>query len=226
MGRTLVPWRRGALAVVASCVLVVVAGGVAFHGDAGVDRFDARAYGWVHDHVDASVLVQAIRLTTPWAVITLTAVTTAVAALLRRYRLALLAGLGPLAAVVLTEYVLKPLVHRTVGSPPGGAETYAYPSGHETGLSSLTLLLVLVLFGLTRSRAVLIGALVVALLVDAVAAVALVGLRYHFATDTIAAVGVSGAVVVGLALLLDARPRAQSLSAPGGSAPSSTARGA
>jgi membrane-associated phospholipid phosphatase len=116
----------------------------------------------------------------------------------RRWPAVTLAVAGPLVAVVLTEFVLKPLVGRTYN---GGL---ALPSGHTTSIASLAWVFVLVFVASSTRpwwwRAGL--ALLAAAVVSAVAG-AMVATDRHYFTDTVAGAMVATAVVGTLALVLD-----------------------
>ena len=118
-----------------------------------------------------------------------------------------LALLGPLLAMITTSLVLKPLIDRT----RSGA--LAFPSGHTTAIGSMALAAGVLLLGWTVVPRALrrAGAVVLTLLVFAVGA-SMVGRGYHYPSDTIGAVGVALAVVLLVALVVDAagdRARAQ-----------------
>jgi undecaprenyl-diphosphatase len=206
MAARLVPWPRAALALVGVCLAVAIAGAVKFHDDVQPTGLDARFSSWVGKTFSTSALETALKLTTPGWVTGIIALTALFVLLQRRFRLATVAALGPAIAVVLTEYVLKPLVHREFGGTVvvNGRELYAYPSGHETGVASLTTVLVLVLIAYTDSRMALLAGVAAAVVIDVVAAIALVGNHYHFVTDTVGAIALSVAIIVGLALAVDA----------------------
>jgi membrane-associated phospholipid phosphatase len=124
----------------------------------------------------------------------------AVAALTgRRWPALLLTVAGPLAAVVLTEFVLKPLVGRTY---EGGL---SLPSGHTTSITSMAWVFVLVFVAGGRQRPWWLRAGLVGLAVLAVLGVAgsMVALNQHYTTDTVAGALVATAVVGAVALLLD-----------------------
>jgi PAP2 superfamily protein len=131
------------------------------------------------------------------------------AALARHWRLFALAAVAPGLSIVLTEYVLKPAIDRYVYLPGIPQETLqrfysgAFPSGHETGVASAALL-VLVAFGQLRLPAAARAAIVAGLASWlALAAAGLVRNAYHYATDTIGSVGLSAAVVLGTAMVID-----------------------
>ena len=99
--------------------------------------------------------------------------------------------IGPLAAVVITEQVAKPLVGRHLG-PFGGD---SYPSGTVTAAAALVTVVTLAAPIVLRPLVGLAG-----LMVIGAVGIAVVGLRWHFPTDAI-----GGALVgVGSVLTLDA----------------------
>ena len=110
-----------------------------------------------------------------------------------------LAVLGPLLAMITTSLVLKPLIDRT----RSGA--LAFPSGHTTAIGSLAVAAGTLLLGWRVVPRVLrwAGAGVLTLLVLAVGA-SMVGRGYHYPSDTMGAVGVALAVVLLVALVVDA----------------------
>lgn len=120
----------------------------------------------------------------------------------RRYDGVLLVVCSVVVAVGLDDYVLKPLVHRTyLGS-------LVFPSGHTTATitlaSVLTLLLVPVVArreGARRWLAVLV--LVVAWLAVVAVVLAVIALRWHYFTDTVAGAAVGVGTVCGVALVID-----------------------
>ncbi|MDT7568317.1 MAG: hypothetical protein QOG76_6941 [Pseudonocardiales bacterium] len=117
----------------------------------------------------------------------------------RRWPAVLLAVAGPTAAVVLTEFVLKPLVGRT---HEGGL---SLPSGHTTSITAMAWVFVLLFVAGARHRLWWLRALLAVLALAAVLAVAgsMVALNQHYATDTMAGALEATAVVGAVALLLD-----------------------
>jgi len=144
------------------------------------------------------------------------------AAVTRQRNLAVFAAVGPLVALGVTELIGKPLVDRLLG--PGvlrgstaGAVSGAYPSGHETGLVSWLLVGLLVVFRQTGSVRWRVAALVVAVVWAVLGAFGLTMNYYHYATDTIGAMGLTVAVVLGVALLFDRYTAARGRVGCGGS---------
>jgi membrane-associated phospholipid phosphatase len=113
---------------------------------------------------------------------------------------AVLAAAAVPAAVGLDEGLLKPLVHRTY------LGNVVYPSGHTTAMITLAATVtVLLLIPPQPARAGALRVLVpaAACVLGAVVAVALIGLRWHYFTDTVAGAAVGIGTVCGLALILD-----------------------
>jgi membrane-associated phospholipid phosphatase len=107
--------------------------------------------------------------------------------------------LGPPLAMVTTSLVLKPIVERTRGGE------LAFPSGHTTSVASLAVACGVLVLGLTALpwAARLLAVTGLAGLVLAVGA-GLIADEIHYPTDTLGAVGVALAVVLGVALAVDA----------------------
>jgi hypothetical protein len=129
------------------------------------------------------------------------------ALLFRRWDIAVFATASPLLAIFLTEVVLKPVVGRYLSYEFVGLalpHSGAFPSGHETGLAALTVELAVLV--LRAPIAAVWRALAVVLLAvwTAVGAVGLAANLYHYATDCVGGVLVSLAVVLGVALVVDA----------------------
>jgi membrane-associated phospholipid phosphatase len=117
----------------------------------------------------------------------------------QRWPALVLAVAGPLLAVMLTAFLLKPLVGRTHDGD------LALPSGHATSVTALAWVLVLafVAGGLPRAVWLRITLVVLAVLGVVGVSLAMVALQRHYPTDTVAGVLVGTAVVAALAWLLD-----------------------
>ncbi|MCP2267694.1 phosphatase PAP2 family protein [Actinokineospora diospyrosa] len=120
-----------------------------------------------------------------------------------RPRIALLAVFGPVAAVTVNTWVLKPVVGRELD------DYLAYPSGHTTALVSILTVFTLVTASNAapgqRLRAT-IGTAALALVLTAVAVSAIVGLRYHYLTDTVGGFCWAVGAVITVAAVLDLVP--------------------
>jgi undecaprenyl-diphosphatase len=212
-------WRGPAAVVAVLCAVATISFGIALHGGMRTG-FDDWAFRTLDGHGAWQGRDASLGPSEPAVSFTVITIVAVAAALTRRWRLVALSVAGPVIAVVLTEYVVKPAVHRVMAVPVPGWSMYtgttAYPSGHETGVASAAAL-VLVAVGQVAVRPG-VRAAVVAALVGwvAVAAAGLVRNGYHYATDTFGAAGLSFAVVVGVAMAVDTagsrvRPRERQL---------------
>lgn len=168
-----------------------------------------------------------LQLSDPYFTVALLACVAICGALARRWDIAVLAVVGPALAIVLVEYVLKPVFGRQLGPYVLYGSTVdalrgSYPSGHETGVVSTALLLLIVSAQVQLSRGWRVVVCVVLALWSVLAAVGLVRNFYHYATDTIGAMGFTVAFMLGTALLVDR----SSLSSLGGRSRPSTSRAA
>ncbi len=113
---------------------------------------------------------------------------------------AVLAAAAVPATAGLNDGLFKPLVHRTY------LGVLSYPSGHTAATSALAATVVVLLLvppQVVRTgplRVLLAGA---ACMLGCVVAAGVIGLRWHYFTDTVAGAAVGIGTVCGLALLLD-----------------------
>jgi undecaprenyl-diphosphatase len=153
-----------------------------------------------------------------------------VAVLRRRWDVLALTVITPLLTTGLTEKVFKPLFDRTnltVVQATGSSEARAYPSGHESAVSALLVIIGLVVLQAPLRVATKIAWLLVLAAYYTLSVFGLVGAYYHFATDTVGSLGLALAVVPGTALVLDRlRRRRPPVSEPGAPDPARTARAA
>ena len=192
------PW---AVALLAGCAILVAVLGALFARQATADRFD-RA-------VDAPVIAWfdgrpglAVRLAYPGTLIPAVVLSAAIvlACLLTgRRNGAVLAAAAVPVATGLSEAVIKPLVHRTY------LGQVVYPSGHTATIFALAATVTLLLLAsppyAARALRILISAAACAVAVIVV--IAVIGLRFHYLTDTVAGAAVGTGTVCGLALILD-----------------------
>lgn len=193
--------RRPAAIVAAGCVLVVATlGALSAHQDHG-HAVDRAVDSWVIGlHVPSHVLSGLSLLGGSSEMIALTTALALACLLARRVSGAVLAVVSVPIAAALTELVLKPLVHRTI------AGDLSYPSGHTTGLFALATVIAVVLLGSRSGRpwlAVRIAVVIAAALVACSVGFAMIGLSYHYFTDTVGGAAVGTGVVLGTAFLLD-----------------------
>jgi membrane-associated phospholipid phosphatase len=193
------PWAGGLLAC---CAILVTVLGVLFahQTQAGwLDHaVDAPVITWLGGHAGLGRWLVAPGSPIPAAVLS---AAIAVACLLAgRLNGAVLAVAAVPAADGLVEGLLKPLVHRTyMGS-------LVYPSGHTTTVFALAATVtVLLLIPPRPARAGALRVLIPAAACAAgvVVAVGVIGLRWHYFTDTVAGAAVGIGTVCGLALILD-----------------------
>ena len=205
------PW-AGALG--ACCAVLVAVLGVLFAHQVRADGFDhaidSRVIAWLGGHRGLLLWLAAPGSLIPAAVLCVAIV--AVCLLAGRLNGALLAAVAVPVAVGLDEALLKPLVHRTYWG------SVVYPSGHTTAVFTLAATLTVLLLASPRpveatavkatavktaAPRVLIPAAACAL--GLVVAIAVIGLQWHYFTDTVAGAAVAIGTVCGLALLLDLR---------------------
>jgi len=193
------PW---AGALLACCAVLVAVLGVLFAHQATADRFDhavdSPIITWFSRHRGLLPWLASPGSYVPAAVLTAAIV---VACLLAgRLNGAALAAAAVPVAVGLNDGLLKHLVHRTyLGS-------LAYPSGHTSAVFALVATLTVLLVvppRPTRARALRVLIPVAACAVGGVVALAVIGLRWHYFTDTVAGAAVGIGTVCGLALILD-----------------------
>jgi len=199
------PWRPLALLswLAAAAVLGALSwhfahGSATNHPDAAVaSRVQARLAA--HPHL----LSMAARLGSPRVVIGGAVVVAVLCLLARRPKAALFALVAAPAAGAVTEFVLKPAVHREQH-----VNALLFPSGHTTGAFALALTVVIVLLPHEQTRLLpAIARLVIgvaALALATVVAVAVVALGWHYVTDAIGGLVTAVVVVVGLAGVFDA----------------------
>jgi membrane-associated phospholipid phosphatase len=193
------PW---VAALLAACLILVAVLGVLFTHQTTADRFD--------QVIDSPIITWlggdpglALRLAFPGSQLPAAALSAAIAAaclIAGRLNGALLAAIAVPAAVGLNDHLCKPLVHRTyLGS-------LSYPSGHTAAMFAVAATVTVLL--LIPARPAKVWALRVVIPVAACAlggivAIGVIGLRWHYFTDTVAGAAVGIGTVCGLALLLD-----------------------
>ncbi|WP_051580599.1 phosphatase PAP2 family protein [Pseudonocardia acaciae] len=195
-------WRAVVVTLAAVSALGAVALGWWYAGHSSAGLLDAALGGPLVEHADGhrSYLWPVADLGSPPALL-LGMIALVWAAVRTRRRPALvLAVAGPVLAVTVTEFVLKPLVGRTF---EGGG--LSLPSGHATSITSLAWVLVLAFVAGGLPRAGWLRATLVGLAAAAVVGVsaAMVALERHYATDTVAGVLVATAVVGAVTVAVD-----------------------
>ncbi|MFC0438503.1 hypothetical protein [Kutzneria buriramensis] len=193
--------RRPAVGLVVVCAVVVAVGAALYHGERRAGAFDDA----VDDRLftvfgrDRLLLYDLLHVADLAVVATVLAVVVVTAVLRRRFDIAALAALGPLASILITEVVLKPLVGRRYNST-----LLSYPSGHTVGTVSECAALGVILLGatgLTLALRVALGVLLAA--VSGIVMLALIVDGFHYSTDTVAGLCLSVGIVTLVALGLD-----------------------
>ena len=218
--------RRAAALVVTGCAAVTASLALAFAGQAhpdGLDRaVDAQVRSGLGQYQEQLRLLAKLGGEVPFAVLTAVLILACLAT--RRWRGAALAGLAVPGAVALTEYMLKPLVGRTILS---GYD--CFPSGHTTALVALAATCAVLLAGPVRPRwpgAVRLLLILGAALIAVGVAASMVARGYHYFTDTVAGTAVGIGMVLLTALIIDwaaGWPRAWSPRRRAGDTPVTTA---
>ena len=202
--RPLVPaaMRCLAVAILGGCVTVTVLLGALVAHQTHAGSLDA----WVDARIQVGLSGQRRVLNDvsglgdlkPVAVMTAVLVLACLAT--RRWRGAVLVAVAVPAAASVTEFVLKPVIGRTL------AGDLSFPSGNETRVFALAAALAVLLAGPPRGRipaAVRLLVTLVVLLAAGAAGVALVGLGHHYFTDAVGGAAVGVAVVLATAFILD-----------------------
>jgi membrane-associated phospholipid phosphatase len=198
--------RRSARIAVVAAITALAVLSIVLH-DRGNTSFDTWALRELYVHIGDGWKGVLLGLTTPMLSIIGLGLIAVGAAIGRRWEIVALAVVGPVAALVLTEIVLKPVVDRhwlqvtTQGVQVIGP---AFPSGHETGLVSMLLVLAVLSWRIGLAPRLRIAVLTLLALWGLLGAVGLVRGFYHYTTDTVGAVAVSAACVLGTALAIDA----------------------
>jgi len=193
--------RRSAVGLVVLSVAVVAVGAVLYHGERRGGRLDDTVDDWLFTVFgrDRVLLYQLLHVADLPVVIAALAVVLVAALMRGRPDIAALAAIGPLAAIGLTEVVLKPLVQRRYNF------FLSYPSGHTVGTLSECAVLGVILLGatgLTLALRVAMGVLLLA--ACGIVMLALIVDGFHYFTDTVAGAFLSVGVVALTALAVDA----------------------
>jgi membrane-associated phospholipid phosphatase len=198
-GRSLLtaPGRPRAGGLLAGCAILVVVLGVLFAHQATADKFDhavdSPVITWFGSHQHLALWLAFPGTLIPAVVLSAAMVIGCL--LTGRLAGAVLAAVAVPVAIGLNEVLLKPLVHRTY------LGQITYPSGHTATTFALAATVTLLLLGTRRPLRILIPA--VAFVLGCVVAIAVIGLRWHYFTETVAGAAVGIGTVCGLALVLD-----------------------
>jgi membrane-associated phospholipid phosphatase len=195
--------RAWAGVLLAGCVILVAVLGALFAHHTTADRFDravdSPVITWFAHRQDLAGWLAFPGTTIP--AVALTVVIVVACLLAGRLNGAVLAAVAVPVATVLNEALIKPLVHRTY------LGQVVYASGHTATIAALAATVtVLLLAPAPRSiggRPLRVLILAVAYLAGLAVVIGVIGLRYHYLTDTVAGAAVGTGTVCGLALALD-----------------------
>jgi membrane-associated phospholipid phosphatase len=194
--------RRPATVAAAASALILIALGVRYAGESSGRWLDETALAlfraWMPMRRGAARWL--IELADPLPLVVLVALLAGACLVLGRWRLAVLAVVGPAMTGVATT-VLKELIGRTKNGD------LAYPSGHGGAATALALVAGLLLVSLLRVRLWAAVSIVTGLTVAVGGgmAVAMTLTNYHYLTDTLGGFCAAVSVVLGVALLLERR---------------------
>jgi membrane-associated phospholipid phosphatase len=194
--------RTWAAMTLAACVIVVVLTGLLLKGKTGPDGLD--------NAVDSPVIAffRAHGGFLPWfalpgtlsPAIAVSAVIAGGCLIAKRPNGAVLAVAAVPAATGLDDGLLKHLFDRTY------LGVLSFPSGHTTSVSGMAATLAILLLvppQRARTRAVRAAVVAAACLITVMVVIGVIGLRWHYFTDTVAGAAVGVGTVLGLAFLLD-----------------------
>jgi membrane-associated phospholipid phosphatase len=202
--------------LVASCVVLVAVLGMVFAHQTTADRLDhaidSPIVTWLEGHPSLAVGLAAPGSLLP--AVALSAAVVLACLLTGRINGAVLAAAAVPAAVGLNDGLLKHLVHRTY------LGVLSYPSGHTTTMFALAAMVTVLLIPPRPAKAGPLRLLipVAACVLGCVVAVGVIGLQWHYFTDTVAGAAVGIGTVCALALLLDLPTWLRKLSVTGVSA--------
>jgi membrane-associated phospholipid phosphatase len=188
--------------LLACCAILVTVLGLLFAHQTTADRLDhaidSPVIAWLGGHPGLAAWLAAPGSGLP--AIGLSAVIVVACLLTGRLNGAVLAAAAVPAAVGVNDGLCKPLVHRTY------LGALSYPSGHTATLFALAATLAVLFYIPPRpagARVLRIAIPAAACVLGCVVAVGVIGLRWHYFTDTVAGAAVGIGTVCGLALLLD-----------------------
>jgi membrane-associated phospholipid phosphatase len=194
--------RLWAVALLACCAILVTVLGVLFAHHATADRLDRSIdtpiITWLAGHPGL-----AARLASPGSQLPAVVLSVAIVAaciLTRRLNGAMLAAAAVPAAIGLNDGLCKPLVHRTY------LGVLTYPSGHTATMFALAATVTILLLTPPQSaKTWALRALIPAgaCVLGGMVAVGVIGLRWHYFTDTVAGAAVGIGTVCALAIILD-----------------------
>jgi membrane-associated phospholipid phosphatase len=194
--------RRWAVVLMTCCALLVAVLGVLFAHQARPDSFDQAVdspiISWFSGHQRLSLWLAAPGSTIPATVLCAALVLGCL--LTSRTKGAVLAGLALPIAVGLDDGLLKHLFHRTY------LGQLTYPSGHTTAAVTIAASAAMLFLGPMRPampRPLRLAIPAIGCLLVVAVAIGVIGLQWHYFTDTVGGAAVGIGAVFGVALGLD-----------------------
>jgi membrane-associated phospholipid phosphatase len=194
--------RLGAGLLLTCCAILVAALGLLFAHQTTADRLDHAIdppiITWLAGHPGLAAWLAFPGSQRP--AVALSVVIVVACLLTRRLNGAVLAAVAVPAAVGVNDGLCKPLFHRTY------LGVLSYPSGHTATMFALAATVAVLLYvppRPVRARALRIVIPAATCVLGGVVAVGVIGLQWHYFTDTVAGAAVGIGTVCGLALLLD-----------------------
>ena len=186
----------------ACCAVLIAVLGVLFAHQAQADRFDhavdSPIITWLESHQGLAAWLAAPGSRIP--AVGLSAAIVVACLLAGRLDGAVLGAAAVPAAVGLNDGLLKHLVHRTY------LGVLTFPSGHTAAAFALAATIAVLLLAPpqpTRTRPLRLMITGAACVLGGIVAAGVIGLRWHYFSDTVAGAAVGIGTVCGLALLLD-----------------------
>ena len=188
--------------LLACCAILVTVLGLLFAHQATADRLDraidSPIINWLEHHPGLAAWLAYPGSQRP--AVALTVVIVIACLLTRRLKGAVLAAAAVPAAVGVNDGLCKPLFHRTY------LGVLSYPSGHTATMFALAATVAVLLYVPSRSTGIRAFQIVIpaaACMLGGAVAVGVIGLRWHYFTDTVGGAAVGIGTVCILALLLD-----------------------
>jgi membrane-associated phospholipid phosphatase len=203
ISRPLVADRARGPVVVVICLAVIVVAvlGMRYANHDAAGPLDRTLDAFIRTHIrrDQPLVRVLVSLGNPLESAILVAAVAGAAAAARRWSGVVLTISGTLAAVAITESILKPLIGRLRYGH------LSFPSGHSTAVASVAIATAILLTRAQRPRSLALRLLasLAAVALAASVAIALIAAHIHYATDTLAGSCVALATVLTAALALD-----------------------
>jgi membrane-associated phospholipid phosphatase len=193
--------RRPAVVVILLAIIVIAVLGMRYADQDTAGQLDRVLDAYIRTRIgpDQPITAALVSLGNPAQAAILVAAVAGAAAAVRRWSGALLTIGGTLAAVTITELILKPLIGRL------SYGHLSFPSGHTTAVASVAIATAILLTTAQRPRSIALRlvASLATVAMPASVAIALIARHVHYTTDTVAGCCVALATVPTLALALD-----------------------